>query len=151
MKSDLSLMIDNIKLNIRVGIIFKYHDKTLIEVRKDRVGNSVIPGGRVKIDELSIEAIKREILEEMHFKLKDEKIFFIKNLEYFFELNGLKFHEFFFVYKYDVNDEDYLKINEIKENQDNHVTDYLFVSKNEFKKYNLLPLEVVDIINKIND
>ena len=52
MKSDLSLMIDDIRLNIRVGIIFRYNNKTLIEVLKTREGNSVIPGGRVKIDEL---------------------------------------------------------------------------------------------------
>ena len=51
MKSDIVVKIDDIILNIRVGIIFKYHDNVLIEIRKDRTGNSVIPGGRVKIDE----------------------------------------------------------------------------------------------------
>ena len=57
-------------------------------------GNSVIPGGRVKIDELCFDAIKREIKEEMHFTLKDEKIVFRKNLESFFEIDNVKFHEF---------------------------------------------------------
>ena len=79
MKSDLSLMIDDIKLNIRVGIIFRYNNKTLIEVLKSRKGNSVIPGGRVKIDELSIDSLKREMMEEMHFSLVDEKLSFIMN------------------------------------------------------------------------
>ena len=83
MKSDLSLMIDDIRLNIRVGIIFRYNNKTLIEVLKTREGNSVIPGGRVKIDELCVDSLKREIKEEMHYELVDEKISFIKNLEYF--------------------------------------------------------------------
>ena len=148
MKSDLSLMIDDIKLNIRVGIIFRYNNKTLIEVLKSRKGNSVIPGGRVKIDELSTDSLKREMMEEMHFSLVDEKLSFIKKLEYFFEFEGVRVHEFFFVYKYFMEEEDYLNLMKVKENQDNHLTDYLFVNDDEFIKYNLLPLEVIDIIKE---
>ena len=146
MKSDLSLMIDDIRLNIRVGIIFRYNNKTLIEVLKTREGNSVIPGGRVKIDELCVDSLKREIKEEMHCELVDEKISFIKNLEYFYEFNGEKVHELFFVYKYSMDEADYLNLQKVKENQDTHLTDYLFISDDEFTKYNLLPLEVIDII-----
>ena len=148
MKSDLSLMIDDIKLNIRVGVIFRYNNKTLIEVLKSRKGNSVIPGGRVKIDELSTDSLKRAMMEEMHFSLVDEKLSFIKKLEYFFEFEGVKVHEFFFVYKYFMEEEDYLNLMKVKENQDNHLTDYLFVNDDEFIKYNLLPLEVIDIIKE---
>ncbi len=68
---DLNLLIDGYRLNIRVGIIFKYHDKVLIEVRKDRVGNSVIPGGRIKIGEHSSDALIREIKEELNINLGD--------------------------------------------------------------------------------
>lgn len=148
MKSDLNLKIDDIILNIRVGIIFKYHDKVLIEIRKDRVGNSVIPGGRIKIDELRIDAIKREIKEEMHYDLDDKRIKYRDTLEYFFTFDGNKYHEFFFVYEYEMNEEIYKELQNIKENQDNFITDYIFVSYDEFDKVNLLPLEIRDIIKE---
>ena len=148
MKSDLNLTIDDIILNIRVGIIFKYHDKVMIEIRKDRVGNSVIPGGRIKIDELREDALKREIKEEMHYTLDDSRIKYRETLEYFFDFEGRKYHEFFFVYEYGMDDKIYQDLLEIKENQDNFITDYIFVSYDEFDDVNLLPLEIRDIIKE---
>ena len=143
---DLSLMIDEIKLNIRVGIIFKHNNSVLVELPRVEDGNSVIPGGRVKIDELCFDAIKREIKEEMHFDLQDEKIVFRKNLEYFFVFNNVKYHEFFFVYEYLMDDNDYQKLKLIKENMDNHASHYAFADFKDLRKVNLLPLEVIDII-----
>ncbi len=148
MKSDLVLNVDNIVLNIRVGCIFKYDNKVLIEIRKDRVGNSVIPGGRIRIGESSKEALKREIMEEMNICLDDAKIKYYGTLENFFEFDGKKFHEIFFVYKYDVDENDYQRLLEIKENQDNHITDYIFVSYDQFDEVDLLPLEIRDIIKE---
>ncbi len=148
MKSDLVLNIDDIILNIRVGIIFKYNDKVMIEIRKDRVGNSVIPGGRVKIDELRVDALKREIKEEMNYTLLNEKIKYRDTLEYFFDFDGKKFHEFFFVYQYDVDEKIYDELLQIKENKDNYITDYIFINYDEFDKVNLLPLEIREIIKE---
>lgn len=148
MKSDIALNIDNIFLNIRVGIIFKYQGKVLIEIRKDRVGNSVIPGGRLKIDELREAALKREIKEEMHYTLDDNKIKFIKTLEYFFDFDNKKYHELFFVYEYLMDERTYQDLLEIKENQDNFITDYIFIDYNQFDEVNLLPMEIRDIIKE---
>ncbi len=148
MKSDLKLTIDDIILNIRVGIIFKYHNRVMIEIRKDRVGNSVIPGGRVKIDELRIDALKREVKEEMNYILDESRIKYRKTLEYFFNFDGNKFHEFFFVYEYEMNEKIYEELSRVKENQDNHITDYIFVSFDEFDKVDLLPMEIRDIIKE---
>ncbi len=148
MKSDLMLTVDEIILNIRVGIIFKYHDKVMIEIRKDRVGNSVIPGGRIKIDESREDALKREIREEMHYELDDSRIKYRDTIESFFDFDGKRFHEFFFVYQYEMNEEIYQELLNIKENQDNHITDYIFVGYDEFDKVDLLPMEIRDIIKE---
>ncbi len=148
MNSDLNILIDGIRLNIRVGIIFKYQGKTLIEIRKDRVGNSVIPGGRLKINESRIDGLKREIMEEMNYSLFDERIKYLDTIESFFTFEGIKVHELFFVYEYEMNEDIYNSLLTIKENQDNHITDYIFVSDNEFDKVNLLPLELRDIIGR---
>jgi len=145
---DLSLIVDDYYLNIRVGIIFKYYDKVLIEIRKDRVGNSVIPGGRIKIGEDSSNAIVREIKEEMGITLNKEKLVYIKTLENFFIFENRNVHEIFFVYKYFVDEELYEKLNNVKENLDNHITEYIFIDYKEFEKYDLLPLKIRDIIKE---
>ena len=149
MKSDISLPIDGIYLNIRVGIIFKHHGKVLIEIRKDRVGNSVIPGGRLKIDESRIDALKREIKEEMNYNLSIDKISYCDTIESFFSFDGKDVHELFFVYLYDMDDEIYNELDNIKENQDNKATDYMFVTPNELGEVNLLPMELRDIIKRV--
>ena len=146
MKSDIALKIDDIFLNIRVGIIFKYEDKVLIEIRKDRVGNSVIPGGRLKIDEYRLDALKREINEEMNISLDDNKIIEKDVIEEFFDFDGKRYHELFFVYEYKMDEEFYHKLLNVKDNQDNRTTEYIFVSYDEFDKVDLLPMKIRDII-----
>lgn len=148
MKSDIALKIDDIFLNIRVGIIFKYQNKVLIEIRKDRVGNSVIPGGRVKIDEYRIEALKREIKEEMGIILDDKKIIYKDTIEEFFDFDNKTYHELFFVYEYVIDEYFYQELLRVKENKDNSTTEYIFVSYDEFDKVNLLPMKIRDIIKE---
>ena len=145
---DLSIMVGEYRLNIRVGVIFKYQGKVLIEIRKDRVGNSVIPGGRLKIGEDSASALIREIKEEMGLTLEKDKLIYNNTIEEFFTFEGVKYHEIFFVYKYPVDDIFYKKLINVKENLDNHITDYIFVSPEEFDKVDLLPLEIRDVIIK---
>ena len=141
-------MVGEYKLNIRVGVVFKYQGKALVEIRKDRVGNSVVPGGRLKISESSSTALIREIKEEMGITLDESKLIFNTTIEEFFTFENTKYHEIFFVYEYPVDDEFYHVLTSIPDNLDNHITEYIFVSPNEFEKVNLLPLKVRDIIMK---
>ena len=77
MASDLSIFVDETKLNIRVGVIIRHANEFIIEVSK--IGeNSVIPGGRIKIGESSIDALVRETREEMGFEIKKEKAKFLR-------------------------------------------------------------------------
>ncbi len=148
MKSDIVLNIDDIILNIRVGVIFKYNNKVLVEVPKKNFYNSVVPGGRLKIDEYRIDALKREIKEEMNFSLDEDKITYRDTIESFFEFDNQKFHELFFVYQYALNENDYQELLKIKENQDNHNTTYEFINFEQFDEYNLLPMEIRDLIKE---
>lgn len=145
---DLSIMVGDYKLNIRVGVIFKYQGKVLIEIRKDRIGNSVIPGGRIKIGEKSSDALIREIKEEMGLTLEKDKLIYNNIIEEFFTFECVKYHEIFFVYKYPVDELFYQELIKVKENLDNHITDYIFVSPEEFDNVDLLPLEIRDVITK---
>ena len=148
MKSDIALKIDDVFLNIRVGIIFKYQNKVLIEIRKDHVGNSVIPGGRLKIDEYRFEALRREIKEEMGIILDDKRIIYKDTIEEFFNFDNKKYHELFFVYEYVMDDDFYQELLKVKENKDNNTTEYIFVSYDEFDEVNLLPMKIRDIIKE---
>ena len=141
-------MVGDYKLNIRVGVIFKYQGKALIEIRKDRIGNSVIPGGRIKIGEHSSDALIREIKEEMGIVINKKKLIYKDIIEEFFTFENTKYHEIFFVYEYPVDKELYIKLINLEDNLDNHITEYIFVSPNEFEKAVLLPLEIRDIIIK---
>ena len=115
---DISIVINDIKLNIRVGVILKYGDETLIELSKVS-SNSVIPGGRIKIGEKSVDAIKREIKEELNFDINVNKLTFVKIIENFFKIDTNKYHELFFVYKYNVSYDEYRILSNIKKSEKN--------------------------------
>lgn len=149
MHSDLKGMIDDVVFNIRVGVILEHQDEVLIEISK--VGsNSVIPGGRIKTYETSVNAIKREVMEELGYNLNESKLKFIKVLENLFEFEGHKVHELFFVYKYLVDDKEYEALKNIKNNQDNDSTYFEFININDIDKVNLLPLTIIDMIRELH-
>ena len=84
----------------------------------------------------------------MGFELLDSKLGFVKTLEEMFTFNNIDYHEIFFIYKYNVDYDDYNLLLKIKDNQDNANSYYKFITKEEFNEYNLLPLEIRDIINE---
>jgi len=147
MLSDLKIDIDGIRLNIRVGVIMKNGDDVVIEV--SNIGaNSVIPGGRIKINESSINALKREVLEEMDFNIDIARAKQIKTFENFFTMDNKKVHEIYFLYEYNLNKEELNHINSLVNNKDNDTTYFKLVNKFDIKNYNLLPLDLYPFIQK---
>ena len=146
MQRDLSFMVDDFHLNVRVGVILRYEDKTVLEV--SRLGlNSVIPGGRIRIGESSRDAIIREMREEMNISLDEDRLSYVTTLENFFVYNSVKVHELFFVYSYTVSDAELETINALSGNMDNETTYFKLVNNGELEKYDLLPVRLRDIIN----
>ena len=146
MQRDLSFMVDDFHLNVRVGVILRYEDKTVLEV--SRLGlNSVIPGGRIRIGESSRDAIIREMREEMNISLDEDRLSYVTTLENFFVYNSVKVHELFFVYSYTVSDAELEVINALSGNMDNETTYFKLVNNGELEKYDLLPVRLRDIIN----
>ena len=84
----------------------------------------------------------------MNVILDDKKIKFKDTIEEFFTFENKRYHELFFVYEYDMDEEMYQKLLNVKENQDNHITDYIFVGYDEFDKVVLLPYEVRELIKR---
>lgn len=146
MASDLKIDIDNIRLNIRVGAILRYNDQVIIEISTEG-RNSVIPGGRIKINESSKLSLVRELEEEMRFFADINKLKQVKVFENFFEYDNKKFHEIYFVYEYVLSEQEYNSL-DLSTNYDNSSTYFKLVSKFEMQKHNVLPTELYELIEK---
>ena len=143
--SDLSIIIDGVKFNFRVGLLMKKKKQVLVECNPD-YDFVVLPGGRVKTLESSEDALIREINEEMKIDLTNYNLEFIGIDENFFELDNIKYHELYFIYKIEIdeNNEDF-KDGMI--NYDSKVNYYKWVDILDLKEVNLLPKSLINIID----
>ena len=143
--SDLSIIIDGVKFNFRVGLLVKMKKQVLVECNQD-YDFVVLPGGRVKTLESSEDALIREINEEMKIDLTNYNLEFICIDENFFELDNIKYHELYFIYKIEIdeNNEDF-KDGMI--NYDSKVNYYKWVDILDLKEVNLLPKSLINIID----
>ena len=143
--SDLSIIIDGVKFNFRVGLLVKLKKQVLVECNQD-YDFVVLPGGRVKTLESSEDALIREINEEMKIDLTNYNLEFICIDENFFELDNIKYHELYFIYKIEIdeNNEDF-KDGMI--NYDSKVNYYKWVDILDLKEVNLLPKSLINIID----
>ena len=141
--SDLSIIIDGVKFNFRVGLLVKMKKQVLVECNQD-YDFVVLPGGRVKTLESSEDALIREINEEMKIDLTNYNLEFICIDENFFELDNIKYHELYFIYKIEIdeNNEDF-KNGMI--NYDSKVNYYKWVDILDLKEVNLLPKSLINI------
>ncbi|WP_079708677.1 NUDIX hydrolase [Paraliobacillus ryukyuensis] len=94
LSQDLSIDLNEGKLNIRVAAWIEYNGKLLVCQFPD--GARSLPGGRMQYGETSEEAIKREIFEETGVALVHTKLFAV--IENFFQYKQ-GFHELLFIYK----------------------------------------------------
>ena len=143
--SDLSIIIDGVKFNFRVGLLVKMKKQVLVECNQD-YDFVVLPGGRVKTLESSEDALIREINEEMKIDLTNYNLEFIGIDENFFELDNIKYHELYFIYKIEIdeNNEDF-KDGMI--NYDSKVNYYKWVDILDLKEVNLFPKSLINIID----
>lgn len=141
---DLSLDIEEYRLNVRAGAVIIHNNKVLVhrDINKD---HCCLPGGRVEIGETSEKTIKREIKEELG---KDIKIIkYITTIENFFEMDNKKYHEIYFLYKIEFMDEKDQKIEYKMHNAEGK--DYLqyeWIDLKQIDNYNLLPICLKNIL-----
>lgn len=145
MASDLKIDIDGVRLNVRVGAIMRHGDNVVIEISKIGL-NSVVPGGRIQINEKSTSALVRELQEEMGIAFTEEKMTLVKVFENFYTMGGKPSHEIYFLYEYVLSDDELAQIN-FDTNEDNENTYFALVPKTDMAKYNVLPLTLYPLIN----
>lgn len=141
---DLSLMIDNVKFNYRVGLLIEKGNKVLVECNP-AIDFVTLPGGRVQTLESSMDALKREIKEEMNIELDSERIKMRALIENFFEMDEKKYHELYFLYKLKITSKD-TEFKKDMKNIDSKASYYKWVKKEDLEKENLLPVVLRDLV-----
>lgn len=139
---DLSIMIDDVKLNVRVGAIISYKNKVLVEKNKN-VDFMVVPGGRIKTLEDSKLALVRELDEELGIKFEQNSMKLVSLIENFFEFDNNKYHELYFVYRIDLEDDNGICDGMV--NLDNGDSNYYLLDRSEFESGKVLPEVLKDI------
>ncbi len=140
---DISIMIDDVKLNVRVGAILKYNNKILIE-KNNNVDFIVSPGGRVKTLENSKNALIRELKEELNINIENETFKLISLIENFFSYDGKKCHEIYYIYEILLT-KDY-GIKDGMNNLDSSSSKYYFKNIEEIKSIKMLPQKLKEVI-----
>lgn len=128
---DITVDLDNYKLNVRAAAIIIHNNKILTH-RNVNSDHYALLGGRVEIGENSVDTVKREIKEELG---KDIHITgYISTIENFFEMKESKYHEILFVHKAEFIDEKDKNIQDTMKN----------IEGKDYLQYEWLDVEKID-------
>ena len=141
---DLTIDIENYRLNIRATGIIIHNNKLL--VHKDRnLNHYALMGGRIAIGESSEDTIIREFKEEIGKEV--EVIGYVGTVENFFEADSYKYHEIMFIYQLEfVNEEDKKIEDTIKNIEGNDYLQYEWLDLDKLEKEPLKPEEIKQVI-----
>jgi ADP-ribose pyrophosphatase YjhB (NUDIX family) len=141
---DLTIKIEDFKLNIRTAGIIIHNNKILAHVNTNEDHYALI-GGRVQIGEDSETALKREIMEEMGKEI--EITGYIGTIENFFEMKSEKYHEIMFIHKIEFVDDNDKKIEEtIKNIEGKEYLEYRWLELDKIEQYPLRPEVAKEIL-----
>ena len=141
---DLSVVLNNQKLNIRACAII-IHDNKLLVHNNVNESHVALVGGRVKIGESSEQTLKREIMEEMGKEI--EIIEYVSTIENFFEADDMPYHEIMFVYRVDFKNEEDKKIIETIHNVEGEdELRYDWIDLDKINEYPLKPDILKDLL-----
>ena len=141
---DLSVVLNNQKLNIRACAII-IHDNKLLVHNNVNESHVALVGGRVKIGESSEQTIRREIMEEMGKEI--EILEYVSTIENFFEADDMPYHEIMFVYRVDFKNEEDKKIIETIHNVEGEdELRYDWIDLDKINEYPLKPDILKDLL-----
>ncbi len=144
---DLDYTIDNNRFNARVSSIIYNKDKTKVLLFKIQDRDFyMLPGGRIEMNESSLDAIKREILEELELNLEFKLCSIQEN---FLKLKNTNIMQYCFCYKtiYDgkINDEKFVC-------KDNNSQMFEWIELNKLSDITIKPSSTLKLIqNDDND
>lgn len=145
---DLSMMVDeNVKLNVRTTGVFLNDGKILVH-KSNKNDHYALPGGRVKVREDSITALKREVLEELDLEIENTS--FIGAVENFFNVPEAKFHEYMWMIKGDFKDKSIYDKKIIIGHEQEKELIFEWVDIDKLKDLDFKPMEVIPYLKNID-
>ena len=143
---DITIKLDDYKLNIRAAGIIIHNNKVLAHKNVNE-NHYALVGGRVEVGEDSARTVKREILEETGKQVNITG--YISTIENFFEMRGTKYHEILFVHKAEFVDEKDKKIEDtIKNVEGKEELQYEWINLDKIDEYNILPATIKPILKE---
>ena len=140
--SDVAVFVDGIKFNFRVSALIENKGRYLLEksIKTDFLN---MPGGRVLAGESTLDAIKRELKEELKLENVEPKL--IKISEQFFVFDNTKYHELNFIYYVKLKNNNPLAQSDNIQNYDNQTQTMVWIKRKDIKKYKILPEFIYNI------
>lgn len=147
---DISFRTDEGRFNYRVAGIIIHDDKLLI-MKDEHSPYYYIPGGRVAMNELSEEAIIREIREELNAEVKVNRMLWVNENFFTEKIFNENCHEICFYYLLDLIDDKLLnKGNEFMCEENGKYNLYFYwIDVDKIKDLNIYPLFIKEIILKL--
>lgn len=138
--------------NFRVGCIIINEKNEIFLTKNINEDYYFLPGGRVKFNETTADAVKRELLEELNLEVEDIKpLIFNEN---FFKNNSLNYHELATYYIVELRSMDNklsLESSFVMNDSEGNKYFYEWISINNITNYNLKPKflknNIQDLIN----
>ena len=142
---------NEIVFNYRVACIIKKNNKILVQ-SNSKANYLSLPGGRCEFGENSINAIKREIMEEMGYETSLVKEIGI--IENFFtsSFNKKRYHEILFLYELKFNNKEVYNMDTISTIEENkkECVKYNWIEIENLKPETFKPYVAIKIINSDN-
>lgn len=139
--TDISFWLESMKFNFRIScVIISPTDKKILLHKKKGDSFWNLVGGRAAIGESSIEAVKREILEETGCRCKIKQLLTFS--ENFFTLSGTKYHELLMIFSGELEN----KIDEDKLEKDMEIK---WISSEELDRIDIRPEFTKDIMKQV--
>lgn len=134
---DLTLDVGEYKLNIRAAGVVIHNNKVLVHRNINHEHYALI-GGRIAINENSVDTVKREIFEEMGKEVEVQEC--IAVVENFFTMKGKRYHEIMFIHKVEFVDEQDKLIDYTLDNiEGKDYLKYMWLDIDKIEEYNILP------------
>ena len=147
---DISFRTQEGRFNYRVAGVILCNNRILI-MKDEYSPYYYIPGGRVQMNELSEDAIVREVKEELNTKVKVNRLLWVNESFFQEECSQENFHEICFYYLLDLMNDELIKKGDefvLQDNEDHNLT-FFWKDIKEIENLYLYPLFIKQKVLKL--
>lgn len=145
---DLKFDVGENVLNIRAAGVIIHNNKILVHRNINHEHHALI-GGKIVINESSVDAVKREFIEEIGKEVDVQEC--IAVVENFFNMKGKRYHEIMFIHKVEFVDEQDKLIDYTLDNiEGKDYLKYMWLDLDKIDEYKILPKVTKEILKERN-